>query len=364
MSRGQVYILINPAFPGLVKIGCTAGSPENRAKQLSATTGVPQAYLVAFAAAVGNMEEAERRVHGVLTDRGLRLTPTREFFEATSTEAINALLTVLQHLGPDADQRDETSLYEGESSEGEQLRQSALAAWLGYEDTLQDVHEAIRLFELAIAHGSKEAHLDIGSIYASEEEVLDQSLAKVHLSKAAAAGVPGAWARLASLFCELKAFDNALKCWAKAWKEDADSEGAGGLGESYLSSVRAGMPHKFRDELSARYAETARELNAAIRLARRRDGKASADDIHNRSLLELLVHGRGFEPGVRGTVRSVGGDGDGVIHAQDGCFYKFSRTDVVADHLPLKVGFKVEFDAEKSGSGEHANATNVTVLQR
>src|SRR4051812_46236154 len=83
MSVGHVYVLVNPAFAGLVKIGCTGGSPEDRARQLSATTGVPQPYIVAYSANVVDMEAAEQRVHTLLESRGLRVTPNREFFQAT-----------------------------------------------------------------------------------------------------------------------------------------------------------------------------------------------------------------------------------------------------------------------------------------
>ena len=46
---GYVYIMTNPAMPGLVKIGSTTLLPDERARQLSSSTGVPRPFqVVAF----------------------------------------------------------------------------------------------------------------------------------------------------------------------------------------------------------------------------------------------------------------------------------------------------------------------------
>src|SRR3954466_7359261 len=47
-NPGFVYILINPSLPGLVKIGKTTRSSESRAMELSAPTGLPTPFIVAF----------------------------------------------------------------------------------------------------------------------------------------------------------------------------------------------------------------------------------------------------------------------------------------------------------------------------
>ena len=48
MAQGFVYILVNPAFPGYIKVGKTTKTPEERAKELSAATGVPTPFIVAY----------------------------------------------------------------------------------------------------------------------------------------------------------------------------------------------------------------------------------------------------------------------------------------------------------------------------
>mgnify|MGYP003657841440 FL=1 len=44
-----VYVLSNPTQPGLLKIGYTKLTPDERAKQISNATGVPLPYEVAWA---------------------------------------------------------------------------------------------------------------------------------------------------------------------------------------------------------------------------------------------------------------------------------------------------------------------------
>ncbi len=40
MIVGHIYILMNPTMPGYLKIGMTTRSPEERARELSNSTGV------------------------------------------------------------------------------------------------------------------------------------------------------------------------------------------------------------------------------------------------------------------------------------------------------------------------------------
>ena len=43
-----VYVLQNPAFPHLLKIGFTTRTPEERAEELSRHSGVPTLFRVVF----------------------------------------------------------------------------------------------------------------------------------------------------------------------------------------------------------------------------------------------------------------------------------------------------------------------------
>lgn len=84
---GWVYVLVNPAMPGLVKIGMTSRTPRERARELSRATGVPEPFAVAHAVAVSDRVAVEDSLHRDLTRSGLRVNGRREFFRLRVEEA-------------------------------------------------------------------------------------------------------------------------------------------------------------------------------------------------------------------------------------------------------------------------------------
>jgi len=80
-----VYILSNPTQPGLLKIGYTKKSPEERAKQISSATGVALPYKVEWAYQCFNGEMVEREVHHKL--KAQRINNSKEFFQISLEEA-------------------------------------------------------------------------------------------------------------------------------------------------------------------------------------------------------------------------------------------------------------------------------------
>lgn len=89
-----VYVLTNPAMPGLVKIGKTTQlEVEERMKQLYGS-GVPVPFDCAFACQVRDAHEVERALHFAFGD--CRINPNREFFkiEAARVVAVLRLLKV------------------------------------------------------------------------------------------------------------------------------------------------------------------------------------------------------------------------------------------------------------------------------
>ena len=80
-----VYVLSNPTTPGLLKIGYTKKLPEERAKQISAATGVALPYKVDWAYKCFNGETVEREVHHKLKSQ--RVNNSKEFFQIGLEEA-------------------------------------------------------------------------------------------------------------------------------------------------------------------------------------------------------------------------------------------------------------------------------------
>jgi hypothetical protein len=85
--EGYVYVMINPAFPGLVKIGRTINAPNERAMALS-TTGVPDKFAEAHSVLAKDCIVLEAKLHEYFADR--RYADNREFFKISVEEAIKA----------------------------------------------------------------------------------------------------------------------------------------------------------------------------------------------------------------------------------------------------------------------------------
>jgi hypothetical protein len=88
---GYVYVLSNPAMPGLLKIGRTDVSPIDRAQELSSATGVPEPYVVEAYFTCADSAAVESGVH-VRLARNRK--PSREFFELS----IDAALATIEEL--------------------------------------------------------------------------------------------------------------------------------------------------------------------------------------------------------------------------------------------------------------------------
>ena len=90
-ERGEgnqwVYILSNPSLTNMLKIGYTKHSPEVRAKQISASTGVPIPFKVEWAFRCFDGEYLEREVHKELETYRIN----KEFFDIPLEEAQEAI---------------------------------------------------------------------------------------------------------------------------------------------------------------------------------------------------------------------------------------------------------------------------------
>jgi hypothetical protein len=87
-----VYVLTNPAMPGLVKIGYTSQDQANTRIGQLYSTGVPVPFKLEFACKVENPEEVEKALH--IAFGPSRINPKREFFSIEVEQAV-AILKLL-----------------------------------------------------------------------------------------------------------------------------------------------------------------------------------------------------------------------------------------------------------------------------
>jgi hypothetical protein len=88
-GRYYIYILENETMPGIYKIGYTRKKPEERAIQLSKSTGVPLPFKVIYALRCHDGEGMEYEIHKSLSK--YRLNKQREFFSCTLEEATQVI---------------------------------------------------------------------------------------------------------------------------------------------------------------------------------------------------------------------------------------------------------------------------------
>jgi hypothetical protein len=88
MPAGFVYVLLNPSFVDMVKIGLTEDNAELRARKLW-STGVPTPFIVVYDELVSDCQEVERRLHQRFASS--RVHDNREFFRIPVRDAIKAL---------------------------------------------------------------------------------------------------------------------------------------------------------------------------------------------------------------------------------------------------------------------------------
>jgi hypothetical protein len=118
-----VYVLTNPAMPGLVKIGMSGSTfADERVAQLY-TSGVPFPFKLEFACRVPNPDEVEKALHRAFAPQ--RVNPKREFFKIEPDQAI-AILKLLDNAS------DVTAVLKAEA---EQAAGADVAAGEAYERT-------------------------------------------------------------------------------------------------------------------------------------------------------------------------------------------------------------------------------------
>ena len=83
--------MLNPAQPGVVKIGRTRDQTRERARQLY-STGVPREFIVLWQEFVHDSDKVEQEIHERFKD--LRVNPKREFFAVEPQQAIRTLMEV------------------------------------------------------------------------------------------------------------------------------------------------------------------------------------------------------------------------------------------------------------------------------
>ena len=154
---GWVYVLLNPSMPEIYKVGMTDRTPEERAKELSASTSVATPFLVIYKQRTNYPKQLEFVVHKELEKSNSRVNQNREFFNGDPSVAIRAIVRLSDELklsDTNAQERtDRDSWYDIEKEAFEYLT--------GQGDKLEDRIKASELFRTAEKLGSKRSSIEL-----------------------------------------------------------------------------------------------------------------------------------------------------------------------------------------------------------
>lgn len=214
-KKGYIYVLTNSSMDGIVKIGKTKRSPETRVQELSQATGVPTPFVLVYSACVFDCDHAENYIHTYFETKGKRLADNREFFNVSTTEAINAIHEYQDEFGIAVDDGD---IEDGDVENVEHefpwlaVERRADEYYYGLGETLQDYRESIVLYKQAMKLGSPTAPMRLGGIYQFGYGVtVDLQTAVDYFKQGVTTGDYSYYGCLATAYFQMNHLENAVK---------------------------------------------------------------------------------------------------------------------------------------------------------
>ena len=153
-NKGYVYVMINPSYEGLVKIGKTSKDPEERAKELSSATGIATPFIVAYKRMFNDCHVAEKTIHKILTNKGVRVSNSREFFRLPISDAIDTILNIADISTPTND-NEPTIINDSAEDEDPMYYTLAMNYYLGDNGFTKDYNKALDFFHKSVLSEEK-----------------------------------------------------------------------------------------------------------------------------------------------------------------------------------------------------------------
>jgi hypothetical protein len=121
-NLGIVYVLTNPAMPGLVKIGKTSRETMDARLGELYTTGIPVPFECVYAAKLRDESKVEKAFHQAFGP--YRINPKREFFQIEAEQAVALLELMSEEDVTPQMQEKANKIDEGAKSGAEKLRRT------------------------------------------------------------------------------------------------------------------------------------------------------------------------------------------------------------------------------------------------
>ena len=277
MALGFVYVLINPAMPGLAKVGKTTRTPAQRLAELSSATGVPSPFILAYEQPVADCHAAEQFVHSELERRGCRLSEGREFFSAPLHEIVSvvAIAASLNSVAPQVEQQEPSVELGNPDDIAQQLASLADAYRYGDRDVLRNFRKALKLYEQAALAGDSHSCESAAELLQGGAEGIqpDPARAIEYYKRAISLDPQYRWylnADIATIYSVAGQPDSALPYWKKFvihLTPDANRRYADMLWRYCFDVANRGVPHELPDDILGLFGpELIDKVNGAVAL--------------------------------------------------------------------------------------------------
>jgi len=214
MPAGFLYVLVNSSMPGLVKVGKTTRTPSERVNELSGVTGVPTQFIVAYEEHFSDCDAAEQFVHTKLTQRGVRISDSREFFRAPVSDVVKIIASIPSSLALSVGVEPEKSDVSRNPYDMPwySILESAEDFYYGHGDNIQNYDKAFTMYQDAARLGSLYAVERLGDMYFYGEAVRENKPKAIGLYiQNALNGYYYSYAALAIAYLFTEEHDNSLK---------------------------------------------------------------------------------------------------------------------------------------------------------
>lgn len=214
MFFGYVYVMIHPAHPQHVVVASASTDPED--PTLAATVAP---FLVIFSRKVFGYTVVLKEIQRVLGHYGHSVEGNPNYFTCTPTRAITVVWATCdvadQQVAAANDEPGPSSGTQSDDplSEADELYDAGCAAAMGSDDTLEDHHEALRLFARAAKLGCVRAYDDMGNLYNTSDTVRNERRAVETWNEGTRNGSIGCWAQLAKYYDREGHAQNSEKSW-------------------------------------------------------------------------------------------------------------------------------------------------------
>lgn len=242
-NKGYVYVMINPSYEGLVKIGKTTREPEERAKELSASTSVPTPFVVVYKRLFKNCHVAEMTAHEILGERGYRINDSREFFSVSISDAIDIILQISDDdsFKQEDDIIEQCNINFDNSKLADSYYELAEEYYNGHNGKFQDVDKALFYYEKSVLLGCDKSYENIGDIWLDRDDPIK---ALQYYKKAVENHQSNCYAKMAKIYMNEQSSTynryNATLAWSKYF-EYLDRQKKSLLVQSEFSAFFVGL---------------------------------------------------------------------------------------------------------------------------